>query len=577
MTIAYFHRKNYAKKWRLLFAFVALTLIICWHGFTSKDHTEESYRSRRYLHVIKSYEADFEYVNSPGLRHGFVARTEQQLYDNHLKKNFLPLSTDNFVSDINLNTSSNSLESANLTETVKESHENSTCLLPSISEFPPDMFTTSQKKHGAIIFHVFISMYMFAGLAIVCDYYFISSLEVICHKLKLQTDVAGASLMAIGSSAPELFASLIGVFITKGDIGIGTILGSAVFNVLFVLGISGIVASKVLKLAWWPLTRDCLCYAFTLIVLTIVIFDGSVTWKEAAIMLLLYVAYLLLMWYNESIERKFYDYIGDTKTRDERFTTREGERVTWKNTPEENKNGETGHQKEEIFYETDTSESEEDVYPIEEPKKLFEFPTNILDRFTWVLFFPLNAIFFFSIPDIRRRNLRGYVTITFIISILWIGTLTYILVWMVTIIGFTLDIPEAVMGLTLVAFGSSLPDALSSIYVARIGKGDMAVAQALGSNVFDILFGLGLPWLIKTLIYDLDSTIEVQSVGMLVSSFIIFISVICTLAAFHYRNYYLDKTIGYGMLSSYAVFLVVSVLMEIFVWSKYHPPTCKYI
>lgn len=52
---------------------------------------------------------------------------------------------------------------------------------------------------------------MFVALAIVCDYYFVSSLEVIVYKLNLQVDVAGASLMAIGSSAPELFASLIGI------------------------------------------------------------------------------------------------------------------------------------------------------------------------------------------------------------------------------------------------------------------------------------------------------------------------------------------------------------------------------
>merc|ERR1712113_852644 len=40
------------------------------------------------------------------------------------------------------------------------------------------------------------------------------------------------------------------------------------------------------------------------------------------------------------------------------------------------------------------------------------------------------------------------------------------------------------------------PDALGSIAVAKQGEGDMAVANALGSNVFDILLGLGIPWLI---------------------------------------------------------------------------------
>lgn len=42
--------------------------------------------------------------------------------------------------------------------------------------------------------------------------------------------------MAAGGSAPELFTSMIGVFIAFSDVGIGTIVGSAVFNILFVIG-----------------------------------------------------------------------------------------------------------------------------------------------------------------------------------------------------------------------------------------------------------------------------------------------------------------------------------------------------
>ena len=43
--------------------------------------------------------------------------------------------------------------------------------------------------------------------------------------------------MAAGSSAPELFTAILGVFIAKGDVGTGTIVGSAVFNILFVIGL----------------------------------------------------------------------------------------------------------------------------------------------------------------------------------------------------------------------------------------------------------------------------------------------------------------------------------------------------
>lgn len=56
------------------------------------------------------------------------------------------------------------------------------------------------------------------------------------------------------------------------------------------------------------------------------------------------------------------------------------------------------------------------------------------------------------------------------------------------------------MGLTFIAFGVSLPDVISSVIVVREGLGDMAVSNAVGSNVFDILICLGVPWFIQCLI-----------------------------------------------------------------------------
>lgn len=85
---------------------------------------------------------------------------------------------------------------------------------------------------------------------------------------------------------------------------------------------------------------------------------------------------------------------------------------------------------------------------------------------------------------------------------------------MITLIGTALDIPDTVMGLTFVAAGVSIPDALSSIAVIKEGYGDMAVSNAVGSNVFDILVCLGLPWLIQTTILDTGGHVNVISKGM---------------------------------------------------------------
>jgi Ca2+/Na+ antiporter len=97
-------------------------------------------------------------------------------------------------------------------------------------------------------------------------------------------------------------------------------------------------------------------------------------------------------------------------------------------------------------------------------------------------------------------------------SLVWLSIFSYIMVWMITVIGFTFRIPDTVMGITLIAFGASVPDALSSLLVAKSGLGDMAVSNAIGSNVFDILVCLGIPWLIRCLTMQ-DKFISVKSKG----------------------------------------------------------------
>ena len=89
--------------------------------------------------------------------------------------------------------------------------------------------------YGLVPLYLLIILYCFLGLAIVCDELFVPALEIMAEKMELSNDVAGATLMAAGGSAPELATSLFGTF-AGSDVGMGTIVGSAVFNVLFVIG-----------------------------------------------------------------------------------------------------------------------------------------------------------------------------------------------------------------------------------------------------------------------------------------------------------------------------------------------------
>ena len=67
-----------------------------------------------------------------------------------------------------------------------------------------------------------------------------------------------------------------------------------------------------------------------------------------------------------------------------------------------------------------------------------------------------------------------------------------------------------IIALTVLAAGTSVPDLISSIIVARQGRGEMAVANAVGSNIFDILVGLGLPWAIAIVVLGTDVHVGVD-------------------------------------------------------------------
>jgi Ca2+/Na+ antiporter len=71
------------------------------------------------------------------------------------------------------------------------------------------------------------------------------------------------------------------------------------------------------------------------------------------------------------------------------------------------------------------------------------------------------------------------------------------MVWVANTIGITFHIPNEVIGLTILAAGTSIPDLITSVIVARKGLGDMAVSSSVGSNIFDICVGLPIPWLLS--------------------------------------------------------------------------------
>lgn len=186
-------------------------------------------------------------------------------------------------------------------------------------EYPEDLFSLEERRQGAVILHIIGMIYMFIALAIVCDEFFVPSLTVITEKLAISDDVAGATFMAAGGSAPELFTSLIGVFISHSNVGIGTIVGSAVFNILFVIGMCALFSKEILNLTWWPLFRDMSFYIIDLILLIIFFLDNFIMWWESITLLTAYFFYVTFMKFNVQVEELVKKFLNRNKV--EKVTT----------------------------------------------------------------------------------------------------------------------------------------------------------------------------------------------------------------------------------------------------------------
>lgn len=646
-----------------------------------------------------------------------------------------------------------------------------------LANYPPDVFTPEQKRSGYIVFHVLGVCYMFLGLAIICDDFFVPSLHIISKVINISDDVAGATFMAAGGSAPELFVSIIGVFISKSNVGFGTIVGSAVFNVLFVIGMCAMFSKAILSLTWWPLLRDSIFYIIALIVLIVFFSDQKIDWYEALVLLIIYVLYVIFMAYNGKTERVVKDFLATNATRcfasvtpmqlkagslsssdlkrdiysngpiqlavhtldpiaedpvDEKYRRmrqqstatpssnanygsqqfdgpcdcgrcstcssiigassprspilaknakdaaktstssieKEGEeetkfqdevQVDLNNThmhtqynnshmvygdgnakdlqgdnlckDNDNLNSKKHHESftspysatdidlnnlqdtnsneihsdktknfgsgvnamrntntsrqfsrqsgrnssrsrsschshrglfipaqnteepecEEIV---DNNEEEEEEGPVD-----FSFPDSCGARLYYVIKLPLLVLFSITVPDVRRQKLWKLFPLTFIMSIVWIAALSYLMAWWATEIGVTAGIPDEVMGLTFLAAGTSIPDLITSVVVARQGHGDMAVSSSIGSNIFDVTVGLPFPWLLKSLI-NARQPVTVESDGLFCSTLLLFLMLLAICIAIAASKWKMTKFLGGVMFFLYVIFIAITLLIQ---------------
>lgn len=255
--------------------------------------------------------------------------------------------------------------------------------------------------------------------------WFVDGAAGLAGKLRIPQLVIGLTIVAFGTSAPELATSIISA--SQGDVGIavGNVLGSNICNILLILGLSALFCALPVQKDSLKIDLPVLLGSSILIVL-FGAFDDKIQRWEGILMAALLIVYTVFLIVNALKNR-------------------------------ENDGGMSALNEHEVI---STAE--------EEPKKGFDAWYEKMMGYTWFL-----------------------VLATLVGLGLVIGG-AMLAVEGATTIATELGVPQKVIGLTVVAIGTSLPELITSVTAARKGETDIAVGNIVGSNIFNILMVAGL-------------------------------------------------------------------------------------
>merc|ERR1711879_335027 len=181
---------------------------------------------------------------------------------------------------------------------------------------------------------------------------------------------------------------------------------------------------------------------------------------------------------------------------------------------------------------------------------------------------PWTMLFGCTLPSPEGAFVTKHIYLSILAIVCWLGILTFFVVNCCEKIGECFSIPGNLLGITLLAIGSSLPDCISSVIVARQMKIDMAVANAFGSNIFDVNLCVGFAYVCGSIVaaaqgegtsIDLgsgDALKAFQYLIMAAAGYLVALWGMMWISIFR-----LAKWIGYVLLVMYVGFVIVFTIL----------------
>lgn len=140
----------------------------------------------------------------------------------------------------------------------------------------------------------FAGVLSFAGLALLmaAGYLIVTGTRGLATALGIDNFVIGATLVAVGTSIPELATAVVSKLRGHDEVGLGTILGSNIFNTLFIVGVAATIFP--IRIAWSEISVT-LFFGIAAVAVTYPVRDGNIGRGRGFLLLFLYVLYVTML------------------------------------------------------------------------------------------------------------------------------------------------------------------------------------------------------------------------------------------------------------------------------------------
>lgn len=297
--------------------------------------------------------------------------------------------------------------------------------------------------------------------------------STLAFRLGMPLLTIGVTVVAFGTSAPELMVSSVAAFNGSGGIAIGNVVGSNIVNIGLILAIGGLIAPLVVKAR--IVYRELSILLITTVAAALMLMDGTLSLWDGIIFSVAFFAY------------SFY-----------------------------------------LLKSSTGQEAEQDI------------------------------------PVLPISTPRAFAESLVMLVILVLGS--QLLVWGAKGIALAMGVNELIIGLTLVAFGTSLPELAAVVVSARKELHDMTAATVIGSNIFNILAVLGLSGIIGQDIVVDASALRIDILTMVVITVLLAVVVYSSKATFDAEKEHGNSPASTWKVSGYKCLLLLFTFVAYTSW-----------